>query len=196
MGAGLNISGPKSSGGARRGSTRVRRRKPHAFGLQLTSLMDVLMIIVVFLLKSYGISSMGIAQSDKIELPVSLAPELYGEGMSLVIAKDKITLDSEVVLTFEGTPEEKKFLLPSGSVTASSDKGVLPLYDLLKKKKDDFDLLASRAPDPKAAATRWTGDLLVQADKDVPYDLIRRVMYTAGIAGYKQFRLTVEKQAN
>lgn len=199
--AGLSIEGPKTRSGTRRGSTRARRRRSMMFALQLTSLMDVLMIIVVFLLKSYGISSMGIVQSGKLELPVSRAPEIYGEGMNLIIAKDKITLDSDIVLTFEQSPGgtgaaagEPRFILPEGAVDAHGERGVLPLYDLLKKRKDEFELLASRAPDPAAARAKWTGDILVQADKAAPYELIRRVMYTAGLAGYKQFRLTVEKQ--
>ena len=72
---------------------------------------------------------------------------------------------------------------------------ILPILDALKKKKEEFDNLASREPDPAEAAKKWTGDLLVQADKSASYALIRQIMYTAGMAGYKQFRLTVEKQA-
>lgn len=197
MGAGISIPSPGSNRGPRRGSTRARRHRSRAFGLQLTSLMDVLMIIVVFLLKSYGISSMGIVQTDKLELPVSLAPETFGEGMALVIAKDKIVLDGADVLLFEGAPEEKHFKLPEGTVDTSSginNRGIVPLFDALKKKRDDYDLLASRSPNPKEAAAKWKGEILVQADKAVPYEMIRRVMYTAGAAGYKLFRLTVEKQ--
>lgn len=50
------------------------------------------------------------------------------------------------------------------------------------------------APNPEEAMKKWTGDLLVQADKNVNYDLLRQIMYTAGLAGFKQFRLTVEKR--
>jgi biopolymer transport protein ExbD len=194
--AGVSIPTAGSSRSGRKGG-RARRHHQRAFGLQLTSLMDVLMIIVVFLLKSYGISSMGINQTDKLELPVSRAPETYGEGMALIIAKDKILLDSEDVMLFEGDPKAKKFQLPAGAVDTAqnaSNKGIVPLFDALRKKKDDFDLLASRSPDPQAAMAKWKGELLVQADKAVPYEIIRRVMYTAGAAGYKNFRLTVEKQ--
>jgi biopolymer transport protein ExbD len=117
--------------------------------------------------------------------------------MALIIAKDKILLDSEDVMLFEGDPKAKKFQLPAGAVDTAqnaSNKGIVPLFDALRKKKDDFDLLASRSPDPQAAMAKWKGELLVQADKAVPYEIIRRVMYTAGAAGYKNFRLTVEKQ--
>lgn len=203
--AGLTVAGPKGSRGRRSG--RARRLKRRAFGLQLTSLMDILMIIVVFLLKSYGLSSMSIAQEDKIELPVSKATETFGEGIVLMIAQDKITVDGNTVVEF--VPSEEKpaegaegkfiptFKLPDGALDDSGNvgsRGILPIYDALKLKKEEFDTLASRAPDPVEAAKKWTGDLLVQADKNVSYELIRRVMYTAGMAGYKQFRLTVEKQ--
>lgn len=192
---GMTIASPGGSRGARRGSKRARRLRKRAFGLQLTSLMDVLIIIVIFLLKSYGLSSMAVVQADKLELPVSKATETFGEGIVLVVAQDKITVDEEAVLEFASKPEERKFQLPEGSFdTSNAGRGILPIYDVLKKKKDDFELLASRQPDPKEAAKKWTGDLLVQADKSVSYELIRQIMYTAGMAGYRQFRLTVEKQ--
>lgn len=193
------MAGGISSGivsGSRRGGRASRRLRNRAMSLQLTSLMDVLIIIVIFLLKSYGISSMGIVQSEKLELPVSQAPEIFGEGMNLIISQEKISIDNDVVLHFKESGGAKSFLLPDGAIDASApEKGILPIYDILKKKKDDFDLLASRSANPEEAQKKWKGDLLVQADKSVNYDLIRKVMYTAGLAGYKQFRLTVEKQA-
>lgn len=191
-------------GGGGRGRNGKRRKRPNSFALQITSLMDILMIIVVFLLKSYGLSSMSIAQEDKLELPVSKSTEMFGEGIVLVIAQDRITIDSEPVLEFlpptqqsaEGKPIPT-FQLPDGAMDNSGNvgsRGILPVYDVLKRKKEEFDLLASRAPDPVEAAKKWTGDLMVQADKSVNYELIRHVMYTAGMAGFKQFRLTVEKR--
>lgn len=192
--AGLTIPSPGSSAGSRRPG-RVRRKRNNAFGLQLTSMMDVLVIIVIFLLKSYGLSIMQVPQQDKLELPKSKATDVFGEGITLQIAQDKIMIDNETILQFAGDFKEKKFELPEGSMDAqNAGHGIFAIFDVLKKKKEDFDTLASRAPDPKEAAKKWTGDLLVQADKDVPYELIRNVMYTAGMAGYKQFRLTVQKQ--
>lgn len=192
--AGLTIPSPGSSAGARRPG-RQRRRRNRAFGLQLTSMMDVLVIIVIFLLKNYGLSIMQVPQQDKLELPKSKAADVYGEGITLQIARDKIMIDNEPVVTFDGNPDDRKFQLPAGAWDSqNAGHGIFAIFDALKKKKEDFDTLASRAPDPAAAAKKWTGDLLVQADKDVPYELIRNVMYTAGMAGYKQFRLTVQKQ--
>lgn len=200
--AGMTIAGPSGSRGRRNG--RARRLKRRAFGLQLTSLMDVLIIIVIFLLKSYGLSSMSIAQEDKLQLPVSRATETFGEGIVLVIAQDKILVDGKPVLDFKPSTQKTAdgkdvptFELPDGAMEGGDNvgsRGILAVYDVLKTKREEFETLASRAPDPVEAAKKWTGDLLVQADKQANYELIRKVMYTAGMAGYKQFRLTVEKQ--
>lgn len=199
---GMSVPTPGGGGGRRGG--RGRRLKKRAFGLQITSLMDVLMIIVVFLLKSYGLSSMSIAQEDKLELPVSKSVDTFGEGIVLVVTQERVIIDNEPVMEFkpstvvaaDGKPVPT-FELPDGAMDGGGgvgSRGILPIYDVLKRKKEEFDTLASRAPDPVEAAKQWTGDLLVQADKNANYELIRHVMYTAGMAGYKQFRLTVEKQ--
>lgn len=171
---------------------RIRRRRiERSFGLQLTSLMDALMIIVVFLLKSYGISAMGVQHTDNLELPYSIMKEAYGEGFVLIIAKDKIYFDNKEILQFTNPPEEKLFLLPEG--TSGSDNRILPLYDALIEKKSSHELLASRSENAAENIKKWKGDLLIQSDKSVPYQLLRKVMYTAGVAGYKRFRLTVAK---
>src|SRR3989338_7955734 len=99
--SGLTIPSPNSSAsGHRRG--RARRLKQRAFSLQLTSMMDVLIIIVIFLLKSYGLSIMQVPQEDKLQLPVSKSTEMFGEGVVLAIAKDQIMVDEEPVLQFVG----------------------------------------------------------------------------------------------
>ncbi|MCO5142136.1 MAG: biopolymer transporter ExbD [Oligoflexia bacterium] len=189
---GLSIPSPGSSASRHR-KGRARRLKSRAFGLQITSLMDILMIIVVFLLKSYGLSSMNIVQTDKLELPQSKSVDTFGEGIVLIVAQDKVYVDGEEVLTFEGEAEERKFQIPEGSMDPVGGRGILPIYDILARKKEEFDTLAARSEHPDEATKKWTGELLVQADKAVNYELLRQVMYTAGMAGYKQFRLTVEK---
>src|SRR5262245_40340365 len=109
--AGLTIPSPGSSASSHRRG-RARRKTNKAFGLQLTSMMDVLVIIVIFLLKSYSLSLMQVPQEDKLELPRSKSVETFGEGIVLIIAQDKILIDSNTVLEFKGDYKEKKFELP------------------------------------------------------------------------------------
>ena len=133
--AGLTIPSPGSSAGARRPG-RARRRKSKPFGLQLTSMMDVLIIIVIFLLKSYGLSIMQVPQEDKLELPKSKSTDVFGEGIVLMIAQDQVLIDNEPVLQFVGDYKEKRFQLPDagGAQQVQDDRGILPIYDVLKAK--------------------------------------------------------------
>ncbi len=157
------------------------------------------MIIVVFLLKAYGISAMGVVHTDSLQLPTSTAPEAVGEGLVVIVAKDKIYVDAEPVLEFlidydqDGNVTEggSKFQLPGSEI--GSALSILPVFDALKKKRDDFEILASRTDKPEAAMKKWSGDIIIQADKEVPYELLRKIMYTAGLVGFNRFRLTVEK---
>ena len=203
--AGISIPQAGSSGG-RRGGGRARRRKKAAFGLQITSLMDVLIIIVIFLLKSYGLSSMSIVNPDKLQLPVSKSTEAFGEGIVVVVNRDQILVDEEPVLQFQAdaatgataTPDQggpkPTFTFPDGVIDPAGARGILPIYDVLARKKEEFDTLASRSPNPAEAKPQWKGELFIQADKYARYEVLRQLMYTAGMAGYKTFRLTVEKQ--
>ena len=113
--------------------------------------------------------------------------------MVIIIAKDRIYVDNESVIEFVGASKEEVFKLPTDSVPGSA-LSLAPVFDALKEKRDNFEVLASRSKDPQKAAEQWRGNVFIQADKAVPYELLRKVMYTAGLVGYKKFRLTVQKQ--
>ena len=51
-------------------------------------MMDVLVIIVIFLLKNYGLSIMQVPQQEKLDLPKSKASDVFGEGITLQIARE------------------------------------------------------------------------------------------------------------
>ncbi len=196
---------------------RKRLRIKDRFELQLTSMMDMLVIIVVFLLKSYAATSVAFATSAKITLPISTAEELPADALNLAIEPGAILLDDKHVMEFKTEPG----VVPSGAQTATyeidpkflADGGrrILPLYDAMVKSRENAELLMSKAvwvvtkkageatPIGKQAKEivkpKFQGVLTIQADKAVRYDLLRKVMYTAGAAGYKIFKLiTIKKE--
>jgi biopolymer transport protein ExbD len=69
------------------------RRREDAAGLNITSMMDMMTIILVFLLKSYSTQDISVAPSEDLELPtfiVQKAPEMV---VSVVVSKSKIVVD-------------------------------------------------------------------------------------------------------
>lgn len=180
-------------------SRRNRRKINKGFELQLTSMMDVMVIIVVFLLKSYNTSMNTFSSVPGLELPISRSPQNPADSLHVVVTPEAITFENERILEFVQTS------LDTGPATyqfknTDLDEGrrrIVPLYDALVKAREKAELLRvkSQARDAQGNPLPFEGILAIQADKRIHYDTIRRVMYTAGAAGYKVFRfLAVQKE--
>lgn len=180
---------------------RRRSRVKRDFELQLTSMMDMLVIIVVFLLKSYSTNAVNFATSSKIQLPQSTASEIPADGAHIIIDPDSISFDNEKLLNFTTLPQNG--VTDSGYTfdeTQLADSGhrIVPLYDALVRSREKAELLMSKAvwKDEKGQPKKpnFQGTVIIQADKTVRYDIIRKIMYTAGAAGYKVFKLVTLKK--
>lgn len=172
-----------------------RRRGKKDFELQLTSMMDMLIILVVFLLKSYSTNAVTFATSPNIKLPTSTAEESPIDATNVLIEPSVITIDGEKIVDIKPGYELDGFQLKDGG------RRILPLYDALVKTREKAELLMSKAvwKDQNGQLKeppKFQGTLILHADKAVRYDFLRKVMYTAGAAQYKVFKLvTVKKDA-
>src|SRR4051794_7048998 len=81
-------------------SRRSRYKLNTAFELQLTSMMDVLVIIVVFLLKSYATSTNSFSSVAGIKLPASVSPDMPPDSLQVIITPEAMTFENERILEF------------------------------------------------------------------------------------------------
>ncbi len=155
------------------------RRAPAEAKLNITSLMDIMTIILVFLLKSYSTEDIQIAPSDDLRLPVSSAQKPPELAVNAVVSQAAITVDGVKVVDVAG-----------GVVGEEYKRGTLisPLFDILKEKADEAKAIAEAR-----ASVDFTGRLLLQCDRDIPFSLVREVMYTAGQAQFAEFKFVVYK---
>ncbi len=182
---------------------RIRRRVKKDFELPLTSMMDMLIIIVVFLLKSYSTDAVNFSASSKIQIPQSMATELPTDGAHLIIDPETISFDSERIVDFIDRPVEGQ--AGTGYTLAAenlADQGhrIVPLYDAMVKSREKSELIMSKgnwkAKDgTKIEKPNFQGVVIIQADKNLRYELLRKIMYTAAAAGFKVFKLvTIKKE--
>jgi len=82
-------------------------------------------------------------------------------------------------------------------IPRASRRGLLvtPLYDLLSEKyeqarllEDELEMLALLAQDP---ALRFRGEILLSVHRELPFHVLRPVLYTAGQAQYSDLQLVV-----
>jgi biopolymer transport protein ExbD len=171
--------------------TRKRRktkRGKHQVGneikdLNITPMLDMMTILLVFLLKSFASSSSDVNVKNLV-LPYSSTKLQVEEALSLMIAQDAILVDQKPitqldhgVLRREDLPEG-----PNGYL-------IKPLYDALEGRADHLKRIE------EFGGTQFIGRIAIIADKNIPYSVLFRVLYTCGRAEFGRFKLFVQKPA-
>lgn len=177
---------------------RKKLNKP--FELQLTSMIDVLVIILVFLLKSYQNSTNNLTTTAGLQMPISSSLEDAKDSIQVLITPEGITFDNKRIVDFiqsEATAGsstgEYKFNVKD---LDEDGKRITALFDVLVKAREKSEFLKSQssARDEKGNPLPFDGILAITADKRVQYETIRKIMYTAGAAGYKVFRFIAQRK--
>ena len=78
---------------ARRGISKyMDRRTPSSFKIQITSMVDMFVILLVFLLKTYSTSPVNITPKDGMTLPASSATQDPIDVVKLIVAETVCSL--------------------------------------------------------------------------------------------------------
>ena len=156
------------------------RRTSSGFKIQITSLVDVFVIMLVFLLKSYSTNPVAISVSKDLTLPESTSIVDPKEVINLVVARTGIFVESEKVLDLVDGVINSKDLDPK-------DSSNLPiLFKVLDEHANKLRKIAN-----VNETVQFDGNILLQADRSVPYELLQKVLYTSTMAGYANLKLAV-----
>jgi len=156
------------------------KRTPSSFKIQVTSMVDMFVILLVFLLKSYSTSPVNITPNDKLTLPASTSAKDPQDVLKLVVSKVGIFVeDKKVVDLKEGALDVK-------DVDQSDTQFIRSLYSALDEAAKKSRNIASLNSE-----VEFDGKVIMQADRTLPYELLRKVMYTSMMAGYSDVKIAV-----
>lgn len=161
---------------ARRKKSILTKRK-RAFDLDITSLLDILVILLVFLLKSYNASELKVNIAKKMTLPVSHSRDL---GHHYVILQ--VNGEGELFMNNEKL----------GLVTRNSPESIAVLGKELIKVKRKIEQergIASVNMSPKEIEENSKINILF--DQDTPYEVMNKVMNTTAENGFGHFKFIV-----
>lgn len=169
------------------------RRMKSSDELNITSMMDMMTIILVFLLKSYSTDDITVQGNDDLQLPVSsslMPPKL---AVNVIVSQRQILVDGEPVLMLEEVADEKTGQMVA-QIPADAKRGpkIVDLYDKMVAKAEQAKRLGERA---KSEEFDFKGQVLLQCDKRLPWEIVRDVMFTAGQAQFGEFRFVVIKNS-
>lgn len=150
-------------------------KQKSTFGLNITSMTDMFTILLVFLLQTYSTSTVELIPEAGLRLPQSSSNTNPVEAIKLVVSKEVVKIDKTKIASMKNADFETKDLDPNDS------NFILPLFNELDKLAKDEKL----KNDPAVKE----GRILLQADSGLPYSVLRKVMYTASMAGFPQLKL-------
>jgi biopolymer transport protein ExbD len=154
----------------RRRYTPIKRNA--TFGLNITSMTDMFTILLVFLLQTYGSSEVNIEPVNGLRLPSSSSEKNPVDSVKIAVSKELVKFEDRTIAEIKGSDFENKDIDPKDS------NFIIPLFNELDKlaKTSDKQFVKD-------------GKILLQADADLPYATLRKVMYTAAMAGFPQLKL-------
>lgn len=135
------------------------------FKPQLTSLVDVMVILLVFLIKSFSSEVITITPNPDIKLPVSSSTDPAPAMMSIQITHDKLLAEGAELVPLSKIEKSKSLDIPR---LAFWLKKHMPLLE----DKDQHKIM-------------------IQSDKDIEFNIVKRVMYTCSKAGFSDFTILV-----
>lgn len=155
-----------------------KSKKDDGFGLQLTAMVDMFTIMIVFLLKSYDTSTIEIKNVDNLKLPASITSAPPEEALLLLVSQKAIFLNNKKIAVIKDGKIEQEF------ISANDEDYIKPLFEELNVEAKKIEEISKRNP-----AVKFEGKIFMQADKELDYSVLRKVLYTATMAGYGDLRL-------
>ncbi len=165
----------------------IRRREhaPEINFLNITAMLDMMTIILVFLLKSMSASSASLPQSADLTMPNSvLTTEASQEGVTVLVSRSQIMVDDKVIcpVPSDATHGVEGKYKRSGP----TDLYIVQLANVLQGWRErDRQLKTAMGKDPS------TSEAIVIADAGTPYRLITEVLFTLGQSEFSNFHLMV-----
>ncbi len=171
------------------------RRPGQDAGLNITSMMDMMTSILVFLLKSYSTSDISVAPSEDLALPVSTSQAPPEIAVNVVVTKTQIVVDGVMALALEQKADEKTGrAVPKIPDDQRNGEVIGVLQNRLEEKKETAQAQEQQLASTGSDDHKFKGRLLVQCDSKLPFSVLRKVMVTAGQAGFSEFKFVVYKQ--
>jgi len=168
----------------RRAKRKARAAEGEVAELNITAMMDMMTIILVFLLKSYQASTINVTMTADLTVPESTTQLQPQDNIGLSISMKEVLVGERRVVEIQ-----------NGIVPAAVKEGgrvdsfyIAAVYDALKKEVDKQKYIAQfnkNAP--------FTGRVNIVADKRIPYRTLMEVLYTAGQAELGEYKFMVMK---
>ena len=147
--------------------------------LNLTPMMDIMTILLVFLVQSFATDPGNINVNLSLHPPESTTKMLMEAATKVTVTAEQILVNDKPVMAVAAFP-----------TTVDADGLIAPVRDALDLEKNRIDQVAAAGGPP------FDGKLVLVAHETTPYELLNAVLHSAGQAHFAKYELVVMKAAD
>jgi biopolymer transport protein ExbD len=138
--------------------------------LNLTPMIDMFVVLVIFLLMSFSTSAEVVFLQKQIDLPKASLTQEIEQAPVITVGSGRLVIDKREVGVIQDIKENEDF-------------EIADLSEVLLNIKKHFQQIH---PDK-----RFHGNIIIQGDKGVSFRVLKKIMYTCTAAGYGNINFAV-----
>lgn len=142
-------------------------RKSTNADLNVVPMVDMMTMLVIFLLQQFSSTGEVLYMQKDIKLPDSHHGQLIEIAPVVAISAEQVVATGVKVADIADLDRDSGYL------------NIPTLEERLRDEKKRWEFIHKSDPNSK-----WDGLVNIQADKAVPFRIVKRVMYSCGVAGY------------
>lgn len=148
--------------------------------LLITPLVDMFVIIVLFLIANFSATGEVLMISKDIQLPEAVNVKEVEMVPVVMVSNDQVSVSGTLIGRVEDLEREDYLNIPT-------------LEEKLREMKKQYEDLHALAKDQAGA---FKGDVNIQANKEVKFKIIKRIMFSCATAGYTNINFAVLQKAS
>ena len=135
--------------------------------LNVVPMVDMMTMLVIFLLQQFSSTGEVMYMQKDIKLPDAQHGQLIEVAPVVAISSQQVVVTGVKVADIPDLDRDSGYL------------NIPALEERLRDEKKKWEFIHQNDPEKK-----WDGLVNIQADKAVPFRIVKRVMYSCGVAGY------------
>ncbi|MFQ5509262.1 MAG: ExbD/TolR family protein [Leptospirillia bacterium] len=159
--------------GRQRDRMERRTRAGAITSLNIISLMDIFTILLLFLLVQTGDPNEVLPVIENLHLPYSEAKAPPQRNLVVAIDGERIMVEGRTVATIT-------------EVRETADNLIAPLAAALRA------YVAEAAQQGRETGARFRGDITIMGDREIPFSVLKKVMYTCASQHFGHISLAVQ----
>jgi len=143
--------------------------------LLITPLVDMFVIIVLFLIANFSATGEVLMMSHDIQLPEAFNVTEIEMAPVVMVSNTDIVVSGTAIGRVEDLTKDEYLNIPA-------------LEEKLREMKKQYEDLHALAKDTEGS---FKGDVNIQANKDVQFKVMKRILYSCATAGYSNLNFAV-----